>query len=450
MTMQSRRDLFQAHRLMTQRAALALLRGEPDIPDQPIRRLNVGTFAGILVAVIVVAGFGIWGLLFHSAPSLTYQPGTLIIDKQTGTNYVFCGSGHKEICPMANHSSALLALQSDSINTEQVNQSSLTSIKHGPLLGIPGLPQDPPASGLLVQQPWSVCFQVAITGQTTTTVAGGISPGGQALSNDALVVDSPNGPWVIWNNLRYPISQDTIPVAFPRAQPFGVPSVWLDAIPQGQPFQAPPIPNSGATVTGPAGQTKIGQLYRGANGQDYVTLQDGNVSAITPLQDTLLSPQSPSQLPLPGSDLVHTDKPLPTNGLPLSIPPLSSAQPSNVPFCVTYSGARLSLQVETGGRMPSGGTFTGDSTSDDVNYVDIPPGKGALVRENGNNVSYFLITNGERFSLASNQVPGYLGYSTSQAVQLPAGLVSLIPAGPGFDPSEANDVVANGGSGSSG
>ena len=29
--MQSRRDLFQAHRLMTQRAALALLRGEPDI-----------------------------------------------------------------------------------------------------------------------------------------------------------------------------------------------------------------------------------------------------------------------------------------------------------------------------------------------------------------------------------------------------------------------------------
>ena len=41
MTMQSRRDLFQAHRLMTQRASLALLRGEPDVPDQPLRRLNV-------------------------------------------------------------------------------------------------------------------------------------------------------------------------------------------------------------------------------------------------------------------------------------------------------------------------------------------------------------------------------------------------------------------------
>ena len=51
--MQSRKDLFQAHRLMTQRASLALLRGEPDIPDQPLRRLNVATFSGVLVAVIV-------------------------------------------------------------------------------------------------------------------------------------------------------------------------------------------------------------------------------------------------------------------------------------------------------------------------------------------------------------------------------------------------------------
>jgi type VII secretion protein EccB len=444
MTMQSRRDLFQAHRLMTQRAALALLRGEPDIPDQPIRRINVGTFAGILVAVIAVAGFGIWGLLFHGAPALTYVAGTLIIDKQTGTNYVFCGSGHKEICPMANHSSALLALQSDSINTEQVNQSSLTSIRHGPLLGIPGLPQDPPASGLLVQQPWSVCIQAGITGQTTTTVAGGISTGGQPLGNDALVVNTPNGYWVIWNNLRYPISSATMDVAFPRAQPFGVPSVWLDAIPQGQFFQAPTIPGSGsgATVTGPTGsKVPVGQLYQ-VNGVDYVTLQDGNLSAISPLQDTLLSAQSPPQQQLPASALVgHTDKALPTNGLPNSVPPLSAAQPPNVPFCVAYTGASLSLQIETGGRMPSGGTSTGDATSGDVNFVDVPPGKGALVRENGNNVSYFLVTDGLRYSLASNQVPGFLGYSTSQAVQLPAGFLDLIPAGPGFDPSEANDVV---------
>ena len=166
------------------------------------------------------------------------------------------------------------------------------------------------------------------------------------------------------------------------------------------------------------------------------------MSLISPLQDRLLSTESQQQ-PLAPSDLPgHTDSPLPTNGLPNTVPPLSGAQPSNTPFCVVYSGSSLSLQVETGGQMPSGGTPTGDSTSGDVNSVALPPGKAALVRETGNNVSYFLITDGLRYSLASNQVPGFLGYSTSQAVQLPAGFVDLIPAGPGFDPSEANNVVA--------
>ena len=33
--MQNRKDLLQAHRLMTQRSALALICGEPDSPNQP-------------------------------------------------------------------------------------------------------------------------------------------------------------------------------------------------------------------------------------------------------------------------------------------------------------------------------------------------------------------------------------------------------------------------------
>jgi len=52
--MQTRRDLLQAHRLMTRRAALALLQAEPDPPDQPLRRLNVGLISSVLVAVIVL------------------------------------------------------------------------------------------------------------------------------------------------------------------------------------------------------------------------------------------------------------------------------------------------------------------------------------------------------------------------------------------------------------
>ena len=140
--MQSRKDLFQAHRLMTQRASLALLRGEPDIPDQPLRRLNVATFSGVLVAVIVCVLFGMWGLLGHGGSALKQQPGLLVIDQQTGNSYVFCQ--RDKLCPVLNYASARLALQSPSVTQQTVSQASLTKFARGPLIGIPGLPQPLP------------------------------------------------------------------------------------------------------------------------------------------------------------------------------------------------------------------------------------------------------------------------------------------------------------------
>src|SRR5712671_6404474 len=102
--MQSRKDLLQAHRLMTQRAALALLQAEPDPPDRPLRRLNVGVFSGVLVAVMVAAVFGVWGLLSPGNAQGLTAPGTLIIDSQTGTSYIWCQ--HGKLCPVVNYASA--------------------------------------------------------------------------------------------------------------------------------------------------------------------------------------------------------------------------------------------------------------------------------------------------------------------------------------------------------
>ena len=148
--MQSRKDLFQAHRLMTQRASLALLRGEPDIPDQPLRRLNVATFSGVLVAVIA-ARCSALGPARARWPAAEQQPGTLVIDQQTGTSYVFCQRG--KLCPVLNYASARLALQSPSVTQQTVSQASLTKFARGPLIGIPGLPQPLPEAGLLVGSP---------------------------------------------------------------------------------------------------------------------------------------------------------------------------------------------------------------------------------------------------------------------------------------------------------
>jgi type VII secretion protein EccB len=459
MTMQSRRDLFHAHRLMTQRASLALLRGEPDLPDQPLRRLNVAAFSGVLVAVIVTGVFFIWGLLGHGGSSLQNQPGTLVIDKQTGTPFVFCEGG--KLCPVVNYASARLALGTSPLNQQTVDQSALTKFARGPLIGIPGLPQPLPTSGLLVKRPWSVCTQTT-TGpfgtQTTTALTGGIRVGGQPLGSGALLATALGQDWVIWGGRRMLIQPNMIQSLHTAQTPARVPSVWLDALPEGPAFAPPAIVDQNATVTGPAGgPVTVGQVYQvtavAGSTQYYVMLRHG-LAPISQMQAALLDfePGAPNQATLSPSQVTgHLARAgVPGGGLPSSIPTVV-APAASAPRCVVYSGAgtALSGQVETGGKMPSGGVPTDIPTG--VAQVTLPPGAGALVGSDpgpgpdSGVISYSLVANGRRYPLAETEVAGMLGYNlAAQAVLLPAGVVDLIPAGPPLDPAEATRAVAGG------
>ncbi len=451
--MQSRRDLFQAHRLMTQRASLALLRGEPDIPDQPLRRLNVAAFTGVLVAVIVTALFLIWGLLGHGGSSVADQPGTLIIDKQTGQPYVFCQRGR--LCPVVNYASARLALQTSAVTQQTVNQAALAKFARGPLIGITGLPQPLPEASLLIRQPWSVCTQtkIGLSGtQTTTTLAGGIQAGGSPLGGRALLATALGQDWVIWDAQRMLIQPDMITALATAQRPVPVPPVWLDALPQGPAFAPPPIPGQGRLVTGPAGApARVGQVYQVAvaGGTHYYVMLAGGLAQITQTQETLLTfaPGAPRVATLISSQVTgHTSaSAVAGGGLPATVPAVAAPGPS-APWCVVYAGPgrQLARQVETGGRLPPGGTPTGLAAG--VGQVALPPGAGALVGvAPGGTISYFLVAGGRRYALASTEVAGMLGYSLSQAVLLPAGVVDLIPAGPALDPAQATKTVPPGG-----
>ncbi len=458
MSTQSRRDLFQAHRLMTQRAALALLRGEPDVPDQPLRRLNVALFSGVLVAVIVTVLFFIWGLIGHGGSPLRNQRGTLVIDKQTGTPFVFCE--HHELCPVVNYASARLALNSTSLNQQTVSQSTLAKFARGPLIGIPGLPQPLPDSGLLIRQPWSVCTvqQTTLVAGThaVTSLVGGIPVYGRSLANGALVVRALGQDWVIWNGRRMTIQQSSLPALRATQSVVPVPSVWLNALPQGSAFAPPTIPQQGETVTGPTGApVKIGQVFQVttvAGTQYYVMLHDG-LASITQMQAQLLDfkPGAPLRAELSPSKVSgHLSATgVPGGGLPSNIPTVT-VPPPTVPLCVVYSGSGGSLtrQVRTGGHIPQGGVRAG--VLEDVDQVVLPPGAGALIGDDPGNspgpgvISYFLVAEGRRFALASTKVAGVLGYRLSQAVLLPAGVVHLIPAGPVLDPAQATKPVPSG------
>jgi ESX secretion system ATPase EccB len=464
MTMQSRRDLFHAYRLMTQRASLALLRGEPDIPDQPLRRLNVATFSGVLVGIIAMVGFLIWGLLGHNGSALQKQAGILVLDQATGQSYVFCGN---DLCPAVNYASARLALASDSVTQQTVSQASLDQFPRGPLIGIPGLPPLP-GSGDLVRQPWSVCTQSGISPgagqQTTTSLSVDLPTGGSPLrsSSELLVqVQGQSPDWVIWDGQRLPIQHDALD-ALTAQSPTPVPSVWLNALPEGRAFAAPAIPGRGQPVAdGPAsGPAQVGQTYQVpvAGGTQYYVLLKSGLATITQTQDKLLQflPGEPAQTTLTGSEVTaHTsNSTVPNDGLPASIPAAAAPDPTAA-LCVVYTsaagGSTLTAQVDTGGRLPPGGVATGAST--DVDQVALPAGKGALVGDatgtgqHGGTISYFLVTAGRRYALSQTEVAGWLGYdpNLSQAVLLPAGVVDLIPSGPALDPAQANKALPSGG-----
>ncbi len=447
--MQNRKDLLQAYRLMTQRSALALICGEPDSPNQPLRRLNLATISSLLVGAIAAGVSGVLGLISPGSVSGLNRPGTLVIDSGSATAYVPCDSG--KLCPALNYASALLALDSAQPHRVNVSPASLAHYSIGPTIGVAGLPQDLPAAGDLVPGPWSVCAASGVT-----TLVGGRSVGGTALGTASaeLASTSQGGDWVLWNGARLFIQPQVAQTLFPAMQLQTVPLAWLDALPQGPDFAAPQIQGQGATVTGPGGiPAAVGQVYDqpgggGAAVQYYVLLADGKLAQISAAQAQLLErePGAPAQRPISPSmatsDLSGT--PIPGNGLPATVPSLA---PVTSALCVSY-GPGLQPQIISGGTVPAGATTPAGATAvASVSQVWLPPAHGALVgaapgRDASGVTSYFLVTGATRYALSSQSVAAVLGYNlTSQATVVPAAILDLLPSGPVLNPSAATAAV---------
>jgi type VII secretion protein EccB len=441
---QNRKDLLQAHRLMTQRSALALICGEPDSPNQPLRRVNLGTISSLLVGVIAAGVFGVLGLISPGSVTGLTRPGTLVIDSGSATAYVPCDGG--KLCPALNYASALLALDSASPDRVDVSPASLSRYSIGPTIGVAGLPQDLPAPGDLVPGPWSVCAASGVT-----TLVGGHSVGGTALgpASAELAATSQGGDWVLWNGARLFIQPQVAQTLFPAMQLQTVPLAWLNALPQGPDFAAPQIDGQGTPVTGPGGvPAAVGQVYDqpgggGAAAQYYVLVASGKLAQISATQAQLLErePGAPAQRPISPSmatgDLSGT--PIPGDGLPASVPALA---PVSSALCMS-DGPGLQRQIISGGTVPAGATPTGNTPAVSVSQVWLPPAHGALVgaapgQDASGVTSYFLVTGATRYALSSQAVAGVLGYNLkSQATVLPAAILDLLPSGPALNPSAA-------------
>jgi ESX secretion system ATPase EccB len=467
--MLTRKDLLQAHRLGTQRAGLALISGEPDDPERPLRRMSVATFASIMVAVLIGAGFGVFGLVRPGGATGLQEPGMLIVVKESGARYIWCEQN--KLCPVTNYASARLLAGADDKHRRTVSRNSIADFPRGPLIGIPGAPDTVPEPDNLVATPWSVCVRSSqdetAGAVSSVTLQVGRGVGGQQIGEGqaALVQTASQGSgpqaWLIWRNKRMQVPSYAL--ATLNATPAPVSPAWINAIPLGPAFAAPNIPGLGKEVNGPQLSGRVGELYKleTASGTGYYVLLEDGLAQVTQIQKELLlaNPLIKQEAYLNGQvqeKLIDAASTLTQNRSSQQLlnedlngkPPSTVSYDGTNPLCVVYDDPKGNLppKLTLGGSLSTAAR----SGAGGVNLVFDPPGGAAvagLVPGPGRADSvttFFLVTEGRRFALASPDAAKSLGYQLPQdAAPVPADVLGLIPLGPALDPAVAQRSVGS-------
>ncbi|MEU4764823.1 type VII secretion protein EccB [Actinosynnema sp. NPDC023794] len=324
----------QAYRFVLRRMQSALVRRDAVMLHDPMRTHSRATAVGVLLGVIGLIGFLIFGF-FSPDPQVDDQT-QIAISKETGQVYVVHTVGTtKTLIPMTNLASArLLLLQRSNPDTGQaavaggdaaagqvnagpqvaggdpklVSEKALAKLPKGRLTGIPDGPDVLPKPADRVGPDWSVCDTLTLDeslndpsapGKFTTTVLAGYSGGGELLDdNRALLVRAGTDDKQAYLIYKAPVNSKITSTSTVRAKvdltnaevrtalnlsqkkPRAISTGLLNAIPEAKPLVAPDIPGRGQSVTYVQGENlRIGAVIEvrrsGADSEFHVALKDG-------------------------------------------------------------------------------------------------------------------------------------------------------------------------------
>ncbi|GAA0804874.1 type VII secretion protein EccB [Spirilliplanes yamanashiensis] len=287
--MQTQRDHVHAHQFQMARMSSSLIIGDPTPGENPMKRTVTGTLVGLLLAVLIVVGFGIYGWIVPGGKTSWRQAGAIIVEKETGTRYVLLnGTLH----PALNMASAMM-INGPSAKVQLVSRNSLKGVPRGAPVGIAGAPQTMPDRTAMLRGPWLACLGSSLSRDADDQIGLNFDTAGQAqeLPADRFVYVTAGGsPYIVWRGGKHLAREDTVPVALgiAGADPLPAPRAWLDLLPDGPPVATPDIDglgDAGPRIGGEAAD--IGQLFvqpRGTGGdQLFVLLRDG----LAPLNRTM-------------------------------------------------------------------------------------------------------------------------------------------------------------------
>lgn len=144
---------MHAYSFAVARMTSALVLADPSGTEIPAQRARSGLVIGLALTVLVAAGAFVYGLVIPGGNTAWRTPGAIVVEKETGTRYVFLNG---ELRPTLNQASALLQ-QGDRAKVQSVSHKSLAGVPRGGPLGIVGAPDTVPTRAELVSGPWLVC-----------------------------------------------------------------------------------------------------------------------------------------------------------------------------------------------------------------------------------------------------------------------------------------------------
>jgi len=470
--MASKRDQLHAYQFLVQRVVSALVTRETD-PEQPsFRRPTNAAIGGIAIAVIALAGVGVFGMIKPGGNNAWQDGKSVIVEKETGTRYVYLD---ERLHPVANYTSALLAIGSHAATTS-VSRDSLVGVPRGPRIGIPDAPDALPGPNRLLGAGWTLCSQPTedVSGTvvpTSVLMVGQPAHGGVTLRDRAMLIDVPETGerYLVQRGYRHLIDKAyrlAVGLALRATPAVRVSPAVMEAIPLGRPLAPIAVPEVGTPSTAVAARPDIlaGQLFEvsTSRGAQHYLAQVDRLVPVTELQfDIQLGYQAtagaypggkPSGLSLSMIDAsganqssVAVTKP----GDPPTVRPDFAEGDDTATVCLTFDPGAAEPRVTLEPALPSvdpsaatprrtsGGAPLADRVTvpagwaavvESVPNMDAPAGMGTVM----------VITDlGVAYPLAEPSVLEVLGYKGVRPVRMPASLVARMPMGSGLSHAAA-------------
>ncbi|MGH8792921.1 MAG: type VII secretion protein EccB [Stackebrandtia sp.] len=448
--MRTRKELVEAYLFVTRRIISAMMSTNPDALELPMRRSRYSVLGGILLALLIFAGFWVVGMFVPKGNDNWKEEGSILLDTDTGTAYVYM---QETLFPVKNMASAKLIAANSEVN--EVESKDLEGAKRGWELGIDGAPPAIPDPESMVGMPWQVCSAPGPyddTERVSHVLVSG-SPADADLGEQALVVTAGEETYLLWNDKKHVVEEDTVLLAlgFDPSDAVRVSPVFVSAVDTGPDLAAPKIKKSGDAAGDVGGiEAAYGDFFT-AGGQDYVMTTKG-LAPVGEVSAALLTDgETPGPAPIGATDVdeVGTTQ-IEPDGFPQDIPELAEAASESVVCAVAEEDedVRLAVHTDPPKAIKDPKVFNPVNEYDEVETADhfyIPGGKGAVVREIGaqgamDGTLYLLTDQGAKYAMPEDAM-SKLGFKDVTPTPVPASLVALVPTGPALDPEAVRQQV---------